>query len=286
MPPPLTLKLMIHRPERLARFLATCALLLGGCTGFFPAPTASPTAALPSETPTATIVWFPPTSTPTSRATPSVGPTQDLRPGIGALLFTDDFSDPGLWNTASSPSASAEIDANRLVLSLSGQGPMTILSLRAEPLLADFYLEVTASLGLCGPLDQYGLLLRAAPGGSHYRFALRCDGRVRLERVESSSSVPLMDWLVSGDAPTGAPGQVRLGVWAVGNEFRFFLNEHYSFSLRDPLFRSGTLGFFAASGSSAPVLVSFTELSAAALTYASPTPSQTPTRTPTPTRLP
>ena len=49
---------------------------------------------------------------------------------------------------------------------------------------------------------------------------------------------PLLDWLSSNDAPIGAPAQVKLGVWAVGREMRFFLNDHYQFSVLDPVFSS------------------------------------------------
>lgn len=287
LPLPLTLKLMISTLRRcLPPLLLSGSLLLTACSGILTLPTPTATPPLPSETPTATIVWFPPTNTPTSLVTPTGAPLQDLRPGVGGLLFADDFSDPALWNTASSSVASAQVLANRLVLSVSGSGPLSILSLRSEPQLGDFYLEVTASLGLCDAAGQYGVLLRAAPGGNYYRFALRCDGRVRLERSRSAQTDLLMDWLLSGNAPTGAPGQVRLGIWAAGSEFRFFLNDQYQFSLRDPVFRSGTLGFFASAGGSSPVLVSFSDLQVYSLTYVPAAASPTPTVTLTPTRLP
>jgi hypothetical protein len=283
----LTLKLMIRPRTSLAALLiCPLALLLAACSGLLAAPTPGATPALPSETPTETIVWFPPTNTPTRLVTPTAASTQDLRPGVGGLLVSDDFSDPGLWNTSSSSVASAQVLSNRLVLSVVGQGPLSILSLRSEPQLADFYLEITASLGLCDADDQYGILLRAAPGGNYYRFSLRCDGKVRLERTRSAQTAPLMDWLPSGNAPTGAPGEVRLGVWASGSEFRFFLNDQYQFSLRDPVFWTGTLGFYATAGGSSPVLVSFSDLKVFSLAYVPLAASSTPTTTPTSTRLP
>jgi hypothetical protein len=161
-----------------------------------------------------------------------------------------------------------------------------LFSLRREPLLTDFYAEITARLGLCSGPDEYGLLFRVNSAGDFYRFALTCTGEMRLDRVRSSQASLVYPRAFSGDVPPGAPGEVRIGVWAVGREMRFFLNDHYQFTVRDPVFRSGTLGVFARSGGETAVTVSFSDLIIRSVSYLSPTPSPTPSRTPTPTRTP
>ena len=65
----------------------------------------------------------------------------------------------------------------------------------------------------------------------------------------------------SADVPVGAPGEVRLGVWALGTEFRFFLNGRYQFTASDVSYRTGGLGVFAHAAGDTPVTVTFSNLS-------------------------
>ena len=144
--------------------------------------------------------------------------------------------------------------------------------------------EATVTLSLCGSKNQFGMVFRAAPGDNFYRFVVSCNGQTRLERSISGSRLPLLDWLSSGDAPIAAPAEVKIGVWAVGGEMRFFLNDHFQFSLSDPVFTSGTIGFFVFANGQTPVTVSFTGLSVFSVHYIPPTftPAPSPTSTPNP----
>jgi len=261
-------------------------VFLTACSGLFPALPPTPTPVPATGTPTATIVWFPPTNTPTIFPTQTILSTPQQRPGLGELLFSDPFDQPELWSTAAGSQASATWDRNRLILSISGRGPLFISSLRNQPILRDFYSEVIVTLHLCGEKDQFGMIFRAAPGGNYYRFTVRCDGQARMERSLSGSNQPLLNWLSSGDAPSAAPAQVKLGAWVVGSEMRFFLNNNYQFSVRDRFLYAGTLGFFAYANGATPITVSFSDLSVYSVTYVSPTPSLTPSRTQIPTQSP
>ncbi|MGD0611210.1 MAG: hypothetical protein ABSB41_06805 [Anaerolineales bacterium] len=260
------------------------AVVLGmtACSGLILPATDTPTPPLPSPTETATIIWFPPTITPTVFPTNTFGPTQEPPTGIGSLIFTDAFDQPALWNTAISASASAVEESNRLILSLSGPGPSQILSLRSEPVLGNFYAEATASLQLCLAADSYGVLFRASPGGNYYRLVLNCKGQMRLERVRSNQAEPLGDWLSSGDIPTGAPADVKFGIWAVGGNLRFFLNDRFQFSAKDPLLSSGTLGFFIKANGLTPVTVDFLNLSVYSVSAVALTQTAVPLETPSP----
>ncbi|MDI6768559.1 MAG: hypothetical protein QMD04_02660 [Anaerolineales bacterium] len=253
--------------------IASLLAALTACSGLLPAPLPpSPTAPWPTLTATftPTIAWFPPTATNTPLPMQIVIATPEERPGLGEVLFSDHFDAPELWDTAVSNTASAIVERNRLTLAISKPGT-AILSLRQEPLLRDFYAEMTASLSLCRGRDQYGLLVRVQAGGDYYRYAVNCNGQARLERVRSGQPYPLQDWLLSGDAPPGAPGDVKMGVWAVGSEMRFFLNDRHQFTVHDPLFKQGTLGVFVKSEGASPLTVSFLELIVYAVSCASPT---------------
>jgi hypothetical protein len=209
-------------------------------------------------------------------------PTQDYYPGVGDLLFSDSFDNPDLWNTATSAEASAIVTNNQLVLSIAGPGPVSIASRRNQPTAGDFFAQATAKISLCSATDQYGMLFRAADSGDYYRFTLTCNGQERLERVRAGVTYPLVGWLLGDDVPKGVPAQVKLGVWAVGMEMRFFLDNNFQFSLTDPVFSSGTFGFFAYATGKSPVTISFSDLSVYSVSYIPPTPTPLPSWTPLP----
>jgi hypothetical protein len=184
---------------------------------------------------------------------------------------------------ADSGRASAQVQDERLILGLDS-GPLSIVSLRHQPVLGDFYAEVTAALHLCSGDDQYGMLFHATSASVAYRFVLTCRGYIRLERLRGGAPEILQNWLMSGTAARGSPSVVRIGVWMSGPEMRLLLDDYLQFTLRDPVLRSGTIGFFAYADGQSPMLVSFAGLRVFSVAYTSPTPSQTPTRTLTPTR--
>jgi len=230
-------------------------------------PTATP---LPTDAPpqTPTIVWFPPSATPTLLTFPTYTATPEMSPGIGSVTLTDDFSDETVWDTAASDQASASISRNRLTLA--AQPDVYLASLRRDITLGNFYAEITARPSLCRGDDSYGILIRAV-GDSFYRFVLSCNGLVHVERVSSSVKLVIFEPVPSGDAPRGAPGEVRIGMWAVGSEMRLFLNGRFQFSVVEKTFPSGAFGVFARSAGDTQVTVTFSDLKVYDVDYVPPT---------------
>jgi hypothetical protein len=211
-------------------------------------------------------------------------------PGLGAQIFSDDFSQVQDWSRASLQTMGEGanniiLNRNRLTLA-ANVVPVSLFSLQKNLLLTDFYTEVTVSVNRCFGLDTYGLLFRSASEAYTYRFLLNCSGNARVDRVRDSTALSLQDWLPSGDAPLGAPGEVRMGVWTAGAEMRFFLNGRYQFSVMDPVFKSGSLGVFINASSPDGMNISFSDLTVNAVEYVSPTPTVTPSKTLLPTRTP
>ena len=264
--------------------LFLCGMLLASCSGLVPPPTSTVEPAPPTETPTSTPVihWFPPTKTPRQLPSQVLVATPEYHPGIGSLIFSDSFDKPSLWNTSTSDQANALVTRNRLLLSFDGQGPFSVMSLRSQPVLEDFYAEATADVSLCSSKDEYGMVFRAQPGQNFYRFVVNCNGEVRLERSHNGQIYPIQDWAMSGDATSGAPARLTLGMWVVGNEMRAFLNDSFQFGVRDPLFRSGQIGFFVFASGNTSVTASFSDLLVYSVAYTAPLP----TASPTPTRKP
>lgn len=186
-------------------------------------------------------------------------PTQELSLPSGDILLSDDFSDAGAWTLRKSTQASAALGVNELTLVLH-QPEGYLYSLRREPLLDDFYLEITASPNLCRDADEYGLLLRVSPSLDFYRFSLSCNGQARLDKYFQGVASSPQPWVISGAIPPGAPSISRLAVWARGKEIRFFVNEEYLFTIQDPSLGSGTIGVFIRSGGENDLTVSFSDL--------------------------
>ena len=242
---------------------AAVFLLLAAC-----APLSQPPAPLPTEAPTATVtptttpVWFPPTPTRTPlplAAGSTLTPTQDLAPHYGALLLVDDFQSTEDWQLGRSNSGSIALGKDELTLAVTRERGY-LFSLRQGPPLGDFYVEIDASPNICRGDDEYGLLLRVSASLEFFRFGVTCNGYVRVDRfyqgVASAPQPPLM----SGAVPLGAPSRSRLAVWALGREMRFYINDHYLFSVRDPSLPSGALGVYARAAGSEPVTVNFSGL--------------------------
>jgi hypothetical protein len=261
-------------PTLVLFFLSLLGIFLAGCSGLILPEAYTPTPSLLPPTETATIQWFPPTRTPTVFIAPTATATLNPLPAVGELLFTDDFSDPALWDVASSGDASAQVAEGALTLAVNDDR-LTITSLRTDPNLVDFYAEVTIKTSLCRGEDQYGAVFRAAAGGNYYRFLLSCSGQVRLERVRNGSVEVLQNWAPSSDVPRGAPAEVKLGIWMSGTEMHLLLNDHAQFIMRDPVFPIGRLGFFAYASGDTPVIVSFRDLQVYAVPLIPPTPAFT-----------
>ncbi len=219
--------------------------------------------------PTATFVWFPASATPTLGAAPTLKPpTPEMRPGLGAAYLTDDFSQPALWDIALSDQARSDINDNRLILSV--QSKVYMLSLRHDLAEDNYYAEITARPNLCRGEDSYGLLIRAN-AVAYYRFSLTCNGNVFAERISVGKRELLQTPLLSGDVPRGAPGEVQIGVWAVGAEMRLFLNGRYQFGIHNSNYPNGTIGVFVNSAGENPAIVSFSRLSLQKVDYTFPT---------------
>lgn len=238
-----------------------------------PSPTATPS---PSETPlpTATVVWFPPSATPTpSNGFATQTATPQMNPGIGQITLSDDFSDAALWDVAASNQGSVAVSRNRLTIV--AQPGFYLVSMRRSLLTENFYASIIAQTNLCRNDDNYGLLIRAQ-GLTFYRFVLSCNGLIHVERVKDGVKLVIFEAVPSGDAPLGAPGRVKIGVWAVGAEMRLFLNDRFQFSVNDKSSPSGGFGVFARSTGNTPVTVTFSDLTVYDVNYAFPTKTPSP----------
>jgi hypothetical protein len=182
-----------------------------------------------------------------------------MRPGVGELIFEDDFTSSENWQLGQN--SKGTIGSGIKELSIAIVQPSAYLSsTRDEPAFINFYTEITASPSICSGLDEYGLLFRVRSSADFYRYSLSCDGQVRLDRVVGGTAGSPQPWMSSASVPRGAPSRSRLGVWAYGNELRFFINDAFQFAVIDSYHDGGILGVFARSDGGNAVTVSFSDL--------------------------
>jgi hypothetical protein len=231
--------------------VTTATLELPTATYITPSPTASPSP-----------IWFPPTQTPTPPGPSQVAstPTSPASLEAGALIFSDDFSDPAAWELGQTGTGSRALGKNELTLAIA-QPHSSLSSLRRDTQLGDYLLEITASPSLCKDGDEYGLLLRVTPEGDFYRWSLTCDGQTRLDKYYQGKASSPQGLMLSGAVPPGAPSQSRLAVRMKGKVLDFYINGEYQFSVRDPSLVSGTIGVYARAAGDNAVTVNFSDLS-------------------------
>jgi hypothetical protein len=265
--PPMILLLLLLG----AGLYSACLPIPGGSQVTVNEATAEPTL-------TSTIIWFPPTNTPKPTEIPATKtPTPEQRPGIGNVLFEDDFTKPALWLLGRFDGGSIALGLNEITLATSSPKAL-LVTFRQEPTLSDFYAEVTISPNLCALQDAYGLAFRAGNFTDYYAFLLSCDGQVRLERDKLSERIPLENWSpVVGPVTSDIGGRVKLGVWAQGREMRFFVNGIYQFSVNDPSFPRGLIGLIIRSAGETSMTANFSDLVVKAVSSVAVQPTSVPT---------
>jgi hypothetical protein len=175
------------------------------------------------------------------------------------VLLRDDFSSHKLWKTGEMDDGNIAYGQNELSLAVA-RPKGSLISLREQTALSDYYLEITAAPSLCRGNDNYGILFRVASPTDFYRLLVSCSGQVRLERLVNGQGTLLQDWTPSPQINPGEPGAYRLGVWAKGKELRFYINNTFQFGRQDAALAEGSLGLFARAMGDNAVTVTFSNL--------------------------
>lgn len=215
----------------------------------------------PTSTPTSTPVWFPPTPTNTAYpiATQAATPTLQTVPEYGSQIFKDDFGQPELWALTQTTHTSAAMNNNELTLAIS-QPKGYLYTIRQDPALRDFYLEITASPSICLGGDEYGIILRFSDAGNLFRFALTCDGYARVDRILNNQASSPKPRTLFGAIPPGAPSSSRIAVQAIGRHLHFYVNGQYLYSISDPNLPEGKIGVFVRPEGEGSMTVNFSDL--------------------------
>jgi len=183
------------------------------------------------------------------------------RVGLGAPIYEDNFELESGWDTGVSPLGAVSQLDGKLVVSVQGSSS-TLSSLSPIKPIADFMVEIEAHSEICENGDEYGLIVRVGGGGnptqdSHYRFLITCEGAVRASRFLTGAEAPILPITPSAVVFPGAPAINRIGVSAIGDVLRFFVNDMPVFEVNDGEIPIGKIGVIVRARSGAQTTISF-----------------------------
>jgi hypothetical protein len=222
-----------------------------------PSPTISPTQPPPVPTPSPAFPTLQPTPTWTPLPVPIPPTTSDLN--LGALLYSDDFSQADHWDLGEDPSGATSIASGKLTLAVRRAGAFRLAKSPAPP-SADFFLQVTLYPELCSPGDMFGVAFRIGTNDQHYRFGLTCEGGYRAFRFSTGKLISLGSLDASNTIIPGPDVTNRLGVAMQGERMRLFVNDIQVFSTHDAVLPQGVFGLFARAAGEQQLTVSFDDL--------------------------
>lgn len=210
--------------------------------------TTVPTLPPPTEGPTATAVVNNPT--PAATATPA---TPDPNKDLGDDIYTDSFDGKSgwFWTFSDDKAEFGAKDGALQVTTKSGNNTWRYV-VRDDVTGGDQQIKVTTNTTACPGNDEYGIMYRAAYSSDQivktYIYKLNCAGQARVELMDGTTITVLKDWEAFPAIKAGVATNT-LTVWMQKDQFNFYANDQYLFSLTDSTLSSGFIGFYVQSHS-------------------------------------
>lgn len=196
----------------------------------------------PSPAPSAT-----PTLSPTS--TPLATPTPDPNLNVKDEVYNDQFTGKSgwLWTFKDDVAEFGAVNGELRAKAKAGNRGWRY-SLRFDKTFTDAQARLTAKVNQCGDNDEYGVAFRGneKPTDQYnmYVFKLNCAGSARVEMLEGTNSTTLINWKANPAIQKGKEAQNTITIWMNKDQFNFYVNDKFLFSLQDPAFPEGYFGFF------------------------------------------
>ncbi len=236
-------------------------------TVIIPTFTSEPPTLPPVVTPATEALTATPEPSPTvgPTATPALPPTPDPNKNVGDVIFTDNFTgEIGWFWTFKDEVAEFGAKDGQLNVASIKQGGGWRYSLYFDAVHGDQQINISAHTNRCADADEYGVAYRAGAepeiSYSMYIFALNCAGQARALKLTGSDLVALKDWQDYPAINKGANADNALTIWMFKDEFNFYANGQYLFTLKDSSFAEGYYGFFLDGGTSGDASFTFTDM--------------------------
>jgi Tol biopolymer transport system component len=191
----------------------------------------------------------PPTGARSETLTPA--PSQPPSPTVttqaqAAVLFQDDFSDPGSgWEVGDYSGGSVGYrDGTYFVTALEGNWMWALADRSVENLI----IVVDATQFSAGPTDDnaYGVMCRAQPDDDGYLLLISGDGFYSIMKNENGQLGALVDWTGS-DAIRQGNATNRIRAICDGTDLAIFVNGHLLAQASDAVFSRGDIALIATS---------------------------------------
>ncbi|NPV55383.1 MAG: DUF1080 domain-containing protein [Anaerolineae bacterium] len=188
------------------------------------------------------------TTTPEPSLTPTPGGVaSDPRNQLGAPTKYDPLDNATEWGWPVGSDSFTSLSFKDGSMLMTGVTDLAGWRLPVQDGTTNFYLEVTASPQTCASTDNYGIMFRipdyknAIKG---YQLMVSCDGRFTLRRWDGSVEPDgkaniLVAWRAADAINKGADAVNRVGVMAVGNRIRVYINGVFLQEVLDDTFDTG-----------------------------------------------
>jgi len=182
------------------------------------------------------------------------------KPGVGELLYSDDFSSSKSgWTTSSKGDLRAAYKDGKYHLTAvsanfwgRGWSPSSLN-------FSDFAVEVEATKE-AGPDDNvFGVIVRLMNRTNYYSFLLSSDGYYQVAKLQNNSWTYVQDWAKSSAIKAGDATNL-IKVVCIGDKFSFYANDVKLRDYNDTSFAYGSLGLYTGAQSEGNVTVAFDNL--------------------------
>ncbi len=182
---------------------------------------------LPTPTLTIEPTWTP-MPTPEATWTPAPEPTPQAEPG--ALLYEEDFSDPGSeWSIEEGDSVTYSLQDEAYSITVNKNNWVAWNTIDT---FADFVLEMDAMLVQGNKYNAYGIFFRYVDKSNRYELDLNGNGSYTFGKKVNGTWIDLIDWTPhSAINKTGQMNHILLMVY--GNQIELYVNDQFVFAFED-----------------------------------------------------
>jgi hypothetical protein len=215
-----------------------------------PLPATATQTAQPAETPAPSATSTQPPSIATPTALPQVDPeliTGDPAKVLGEPDWIDTFDSSANWTLYNNDCFRSKIENGKMEMTGLTQNICWLVSL---PKIQNYYLEVTTDTSSCPTGGEFGLYFRGPETSSGYSYTLSCTINYLLvaRNGEAGTKTTFLDEPVDPELawPTW---ENRLGVLAIGDRYRLFVNGVFLTEVTDNQFtEAGLIGLVVRGG--------------------------------------
>ena len=237
-------------------FISACAINPAQISTQIVTTTPSPSAIPQTATPTTD--WFPVTATSPALTTQTLSPPTPTPIFIGSLILKDEFDQPNFWDTSNTIVASSSIENNKLTLSVNQ--PAQITTMRNQPSLDNFRMDVKVTAKICGTNGSYGIIFRSSNPSNFYRFVINCDKTIEIQRILNGNINHIMEPIYNPVIPTNLSEKAQISIVANGINLDIYINHLKMISISDKYHTFGSIGFFAQTSGDQPMTANFSDL--------------------------